>query len=722
MPKRIKTGDTLPPLVRSFILDRKSLDEESRTIDAVLSTETENVQRWFGVEILDHSRGAVRLDRMNNGAPLLMDHNPSDQRGVIEKGSAKLTGGEMRARLRFSKSDRGEELMRDVSDGIREKVSIGYAVHRMELEETGDDVPDKYRVTDWEPFEASSVSIPADDDAGMGRDDFEKLFNGEHRSADLKTTVTVETRSKQPTQNNAMTKEEKQRRAAIEEIAEELGISDGERDSAIKDGTNADDFRAAHSQTPDQPSPEGNAANNEGSAQRAEETDNGNVAQESGETRNVNVDPNATARAVRAEVDRRDEIRAIGERFNVDEKEITAAIRNGDMTVDAFKLRVFNAQESAQPMPQEKERSPVQPGSREFLEQEWTEQANGIIRAAGFTIPERPARRILTDDRASRREVISAPNIIVHRTLTGAVNLADVAVLDAGIGAPIIDEAVGESPEVAVFPVNTVAGGSVELSVRTGNPTVGFRNANEGRDYKRGTFESRLFQTMVIEEPIGIDIQGVLNASESPGRILEAESMAVLAAVLEHIGVQTWYGGSAQAEADAKAAPGLIQQYAADSAHEVDAGDSTAKSSVWFLRLGDNLCDHAYGNGTTLNFGQWRESTLTDSNNRKLRGLENFITGRVAPRLMNKNAAVRIKNCGTDTPALDDDVMYEAFRKFRENKAGQPNAIFMTPRSQEQLRQSRTATNETGEPAPLPLQWRGIPIYATNNLSEAETV
>ena len=53
-------------------------------------------------------------------------------------------------------------------DGIRRNVSFGYMIHKAVLVETADGV-DTYRVTDFEPFEISLVSVPADATVGVGR-------------------------------------------------------------------------------------------------------------------------------------------------------------------------------------------------------------------------------------------------------------------------------------------------------------------------------------------------------------------------------------------------------------------------------------------------------------------------------------------------------------------------------------------------------------------------
>jgi len=59
--------------------------------------------------------------------------------------------------------------MSNAGSGIRRHVSVGYRVHKMILESRSDDGDEVYRVTDWEPYEISLVSVPADPSVGIGR-------------------------------------------------------------------------------------------------------------------------------------------------------------------------------------------------------------------------------------------------------------------------------------------------------------------------------------------------------------------------------------------------------------------------------------------------------------------------------------------------------------------------------------------------------------------------
>lgn len=152
---------------RTLDLDRKAINEEARTVELALSSETP-VERWFGLEILGHKKGEVDLSRLRSGAPLLVDHNTRDQVGVVE--NARLDEDRiLRCVVRFGRSQRAEEIFRDVMDGIRSKVSVGYQILRYETTKGEKGSADIVRATRWMPMEGSIVAVPADDTVGVGR-------------------------------------------------------------------------------------------------------------------------------------------------------------------------------------------------------------------------------------------------------------------------------------------------------------------------------------------------------------------------------------------------------------------------------------------------------------------------------------------------------------------------------------------------------------------------
>lgn len=174
--REINQGDHLPRRMGTITRQVETVKADDGTEKKVetysLSFSSEEpYERWFGMEILGHKSDEVDLAWLGSGrAPLLNQHNPDQQIGVIQ--SAILSGSRGKAVVRFGAGALAQEIKQDVDDGIRGNVSVGYEVLDMVLVRQGSEktnTPDEYRVTKWRPREVSIVSIPADTTVGVGR-------------------------------------------------------------------------------------------------------------------------------------------------------------------------------------------------------------------------------------------------------------------------------------------------------------------------------------------------------------------------------------------------------------------------------------------------------------------------------------------------------------------------------------------------------------------------
>ena len=159
--ERLETSEVK---VRSMAFDGKVVNEDKRTVKMAVSSE-EPVDRSFGSEILDHDEASIDLEFAKSGRmPLLLDHDPRQQIGVVEDVNLDSSSRMLRATVRFGKNGLAREVFDDVVDGIRSNISVGYQVNDMEKDGT-----DSFRVKSWLPMEVSVVSIPADRTVGVGR-------------------------------------------------------------------------------------------------------------------------------------------------------------------------------------------------------------------------------------------------------------------------------------------------------------------------------------------------------------------------------------------------------------------------------------------------------------------------------------------------------------------------------------------------------------------------
>lgn len=145
---------------RSLSLTLGQRDDDLRTVEASLSSETPVFRQGLGNEVLVHTPEAVDLSR--SPLPLIAAHDQKTMPvGIVE--GLRIVGGKLRGFLRFGTSQRATELWEDVKAGIVRSLSIGYVV--LDHEQDGEE----FRVTRWQPFEVSIVAVPADATIGIGR-------------------------------------------------------------------------------------------------------------------------------------------------------------------------------------------------------------------------------------------------------------------------------------------------------------------------------------------------------------------------------------------------------------------------------------------------------------------------------------------------------------------------------------------------------------------------
>ena len=152
-------------LYRDFPLQTRVT--ESREIEISFSSEVPYL-RSYGYEILSHDATAVNLARLNGNGAVLLNHDIEKRVGGVMQayiGSDK----KCRAKIKLSRSAAGEDVKKDIDDGILKSVSVGYIAKEMELLPEKRDGHEQYLIKSWEPLEVSFVSVPADTTVGVDR-------------------------------------------------------------------------------------------------------------------------------------------------------------------------------------------------------------------------------------------------------------------------------------------------------------------------------------------------------------------------------------------------------------------------------------------------------------------------------------------------------------------------------------------------------------------------
>jgi HK97 family phage major capsid protein len=300
-------------LKRSIQLDRAAAkkNEGGDLVIPMAFASEEPYERWWGIEILDTSEGSIRLERLNDGANVLFNHNPNDLRGVHVKSSVrtdkdKILRGDVRI---TSATQSGRETIALIESDVLTKASVGYRVHKViqqtkkksgeKIERTlegrvferlleqaadaahtrdafyrsldaaagamdgardADGEPDVFRVVDWEPYENSLVTIPADATVGVGRSADVNVYQpaataaqreetsmkteaelaAEAEAAEKARKAAAQTdpvqRAQEAVQQMSAMEMEKARRRAIENLCKANKLDDRMRDTWIAQG------------------------------------------------------------------------------------------------------------------------------------------------------------------------------------------------------------------------------------------------------------------------------------------------------------------------------------------------------------------------------------------------------------------------------------------------------------------------------------------------------
>ncbi|MBL9058886.1 MAG: phage portal protein, partial [Mangrovicoccus sp.] len=157
---------------RAAAVRAESIDPAARTVEIVWTTgaivQRRRWEGWDEVREYDEelivTAQAVRLERMNAGAPFLDSHDGWSLRsvlGAVEPGSVRIEAGQGTATIRLTSAPDAADTVHRILERTVRHVSVGYRVHRYEITKR-EGHRELWRAVDWEPMEVSAVAKPAD--------------------------------------------------------------------------------------------------------------------------------------------------------------------------------------------------------------------------------------------------------------------------------------------------------------------------------------------------------------------------------------------------------------------------------------------------------------------------------------------------------------------------------------------------------------------------------
>lgn len=302
---------------------------------------------------------------------------------------------------------------------------------------------------------------------------------------------------------------------------------------------------------------------------------------------------------------------------------------------------------------------------------------------------------------------------------------------DAVVG--LIDETTKAVPEVSginpesgivipgVADARTITGTSYKTLIRTSLPTVPFRNGNEGSTGLKSRYENKLVETFIMNPRWDVD-KAIADKSEDGWQVLMAdEAGGHLEAAFQQLGRQFYYGRNVTYGGHAKGFLGLLD--VVDANYVVDAGGTSAGtgSSVWAVKFGPKAVRWVYGANGSMEPTEVDQRDVRDADGNPYTAYFQEMFMYPGLQVGSPRFIARIRKLTEDPgKGLTDARMAALLEKFPVGV--RPDAFFMTKRSRRQLRDSRTATNDTGKEAPLPSDYEGIPIVVTESIQNNEAL
>jgi len=301
------------------------------------------------------------------------------------------------------------------------------------------------------------------------------------------------------------------------------------------------------------------------------------------------------------------------------------------------------------------------------------------------------------------------------------LSLLDIAKMNGSDGlVGLIDEASQHSPEVRLAPARTISGINYKTLTRKTVPSAAFRDAADGTDPVKGTYENKTVETFILNPRWELDKAIADRHEDGAEALIALEAGAIMEGAFQQLAAQFYYGTDTTYKGHAKGFPGLIDSY--DSTNMVvDAAGTTATtgSSLWAVQFGPRAVQWVYGNGGALDMGDPRIETITGANSKSLTGYVQELLAYPGLQVSSQDVLGRIKKLTEDSgKGLTDDLIADLLSKFKVGMV--PDMLLCTRRSLKQLQQSRTATNNNGAPAPFPTEAFGVPLVVTESLSNVE--
>lgn len=280
-----------------------------------------------------------------------------------------------------------------------------------------------------------------------------------------------------------------------------------------------------------------------------------------------------------------------------------------------------------------------------------------------------------------------------------------------------------DAPFMAALGYQTATHGTIhKYTKETAAPVVGFRDANAGRDLSKSGDTEVTATLKILDFTFEID-KAIADAYTKGGAVAKVAREAIRHLKAAMFAYETQLL-STQASGGFVGLPAVLA--ALEHAMVVNAAGTTADtgSSIYMIRVGDDDVSGVLGNDGVFDLGETtvgKRVVDPGTDNKSFPTYYTPGTGYCGLQIGGAKSVGRIANITADSDkSATDDLLFELFERFPAGR--KPTHVVMGSRSQEQIRTSRTATNATGAPAPIPVEWNGRPLIVTDAIGKAEAI
>lgn len=279
-------------------------------------------------------------------------------------------------------------------------------------------------------------------------------------------------------------------------------------------------------------------------------------------------------------------------------------------------------------------------------------------------------------------------------------------------------------PFLNLLPMEMSSNGEThKYSKETGAPVVGFRAPNVGRDEDSSTDTVVTVTLKILDFSWSVD-KAVADIWRKGGAsaLIAREGLRHIKAALVAFEKQLIYGATALG--DASGFTGMIQATTVDAladALTINAAGTTADtaSSCWAVRVGPNDLTGVVNGDGAISLGETVTQRMISSGSLAYPAYYTPGCTWLGMQVGSIYSMGRIVNLTEDSgKGLTDDLIASLLSEFPTGK--EPTHLLMNRRSLAQLRDSRTATNSTGAPAPFPTEAFGVPIVKVESIVNTE--